>query len=357
LADHEQFVYWRDVVWEAFVPVTLARPGEGPFPSSVSLHSVGPIGLSVIDSQTQVVSRTNADIRRGSGGVYFLNLPLSEGTSAAQGGRAVGLRSHDFVLVDGEKPFRLSFARTFNQISLAIPHEQLDPLLACPLDATALRVRSDRGVGALASAAIRELVAQPRDLDRREARSLSDHLVGLVALAVRGLRKRPTSINPSLLLQAAFDEIDSSLADPCLTPTFVAMRLSVSVRYLHKLFAESGTSFGRHVLNRRLEGAKERLADPGWDRHSITDIAARHGICDPGYFARAFKQVYQMSPRDYRLQARRTRHLSGQLPLTLPRPKDRRLLASAVHPGPAHRLLSPPEARSSTAHSYIGCHG
>jgi AraC-like DNA-binding protein len=314
LAEHEQFVYWRDVVWEAFVPVTLARPGQGPFPSSVSLRQVGPIGLSVIHSQAQAVSRTDADINRGSGSVYFLNLPLSEGTSAAQGDRAVGLHSNDFVLVDSEKPFELGFAKPFNQISLAIPHEQLDPLLACPSDATALRVRSDRGVGALASAAIRELAAQPRELDQREARALSDQLIGLVALAVRGLRKRPTSINPSLLLQAALDEIDSALADPCLTPTFVAMRLSISVRYLHKLFAESGRSFGRHVLNRRLEGAKERLADPGWDSHSITDIATRHGICDPAYFARAFKQVNQMTPREYRLQAPRACHLSRQLP-------------------------------------------
>lgn len=47
--------------------------------------------------------------------------------------------------------------------------------------------------------------------------------------------------------------IDSHLHDPCLGPQQAAQSLHISQRYLHKIFAESGTSFCRYVRHQRLE--------------------------------------------------------------------------------------------------------
>src|SRR3954447_8385353 len=100
LPDPERFPFWREVVWDAFVPVSLRRRDEGPFAGSVTARSVGPLGVATIESQPQSVSRGESEIRRRAGDVFFLTLPLAEGTFASQDGRTAHLEPGDFAIVD-----------------------------------------------------------------------------------------------------------------------------------------------------------------------------------------------------------------------------------------------------------------
>jgi AraC family transcriptional regulator, positive regulator of tynA and feaB len=303
LPAHEQFACWSEIATEAFVPVSLQRFRTGPFPSAVSGRAVGAIGVSVISSQAQSVARTAAHVERRPGDVFFLNLPLTEGSSAAQSGRRAPLRRGDFAIVDSARPFELEFAREFRQISLALPHEALAPLLAAPGEATAARVRGDRGVGAVAAGAVRALASAGGAFDRESARAVSDHVLGLIALSLGGLRAPPRSAGRALLAQAAIDEVERSLADPGLAPASIAARLSISVRYLHALFADRGVSFGRWVLARRLERCRSDLEDRGRAHWTVAEIALHNGFADPSYLARAFRARYGVSPRELRAAA------------------------------------------------------
>jgi AraC family transcriptional regulator, positive regulator of tynA and feaB len=296
----EQFAFWQEVVWEAFVPVSVTRRVEGPFRSTVTARRVGALGVAQIDSPAQAVARTSPHLRRHAGDVFFLNLPLSDGTSACQDGRTARLAKGDFVIVDSSRPFQLGFEQEFRQMSLTIPHELLAPLLAAPGDVTAIRVHGDRGVGAVASAALQALGATDRPFDCHSARSLSDRLAGLISLALGGLQAPPTLATRTLLLQAALDEVERSLGDPDLSPSHVAARIAVSTRYLHRLFADHGPSFGRWVLARRLEHCHRDLSDPSRSHWTISEIALHHGFRDPAYFSRAFKSRYGTSPREIR---------------------------------------------------------
>jgi AraC-like DNA-binding protein len=307
LAEAEQFAFWRDVVWEAFVPVALTRLRQGPFFGSVTARRVGPLGVSRISSEAQTVERTERDIERHSGDVFFLNLPLSDGTAASQAGRTARLRKGDFVIVDGSRRFELEFEEPFEQISLTIPHDLLAPLLASPADATAVRVPGDTGVGAVAAAALRTLAADSGSFDRQAARRLADHLAGLIALSVGEVHTPPPSSSRALLLQAAIDEVERSLGDARLAPALVAQRIGVSTRYLHQLFADRGTTFGRFLMRRRLERCHRDLEDPSRRHWTIGEIAAQHGFADPSHFARAFKARYDQTPRELRLAARAIR--------------------------------------------------
>jgi AraC family transcriptional regulator, positive regulator of tynA and feaB len=303
LPESEQFAFWREVVWEAFTPVVLRRAGEGPFRGTVTAWRVGPLGVSLISSERQAVLRTPAEIARSAGDIVFLNLPLSEGSFAVQGGRTVRLGRGDFTLVDAARPFELGFTEPFRQISLMLPHDLVTPLLAAPGQATAVRVPGNGGVGAVASAAIQALARRGGALDGDAARALAGRLVDLVALAVGGVSAPPRSATRALLLRAAQDEVERSLADPGLAPSAVAQRVGVSVRYLHRLFADTGCSFGRWVLNRRLERCLRDLQDPSRRHWTIAQIALHHGFADPGYFSRAFKAQYGMTPREARSQS------------------------------------------------------
>ena len=298
VAPHDQLAYWRDVVWQAFVPVTpepLATAES--FSGSVTASAIGALGASRISADAQVVSRTAEQVRRAPGEVFFLNLPLTAGTWATQSGREAWLAPGDFTIVDSAAPFELGFAAPFEQLSFTIPAATLTRLLADPAAVTARRVRGDSGLGAIASTALRAAATTSAG-DAGAAAALGDHLAGLVALALGGLAPAAIPRRSDVVLQLARDEIERSLGDPALSPATVAAQVGISTRYLHRLFGESGgPSFGRHVLERRLERCDRALGDPAIAHWTITQIAFEHGFNDPSYFARAYRARYGITPR------------------------------------------------------------
>jgi AraC-like DNA-binding protein len=234
------------------------------------------------------------------GEVLFLNLPLRGAAFASQDGRSAYLAEGDFAFVDSTRPFELRFEQPLEQVSLVLPHELLWPLLAAPHEFTAVRVRGDRGVGAVASGALRALASADATLDMRTRQSLTDQLAGLVALALRAARADSPSATRTLILQAALEEVERSLGDPELSPASVAEQVGISTRYLHQLFSGRGPSFGRWVLIRRLQRSREDLLDPSRAHWTISGIAHHRGFRDASYFARAFKELYGASPRELR---------------------------------------------------------
>jgi AraC-like DNA-binding protein len=105
------------------------------------------------------------------------------------------------------------------------------------------------------------------------------------------------------LFEAAVLGVEEMLGDPALAPGEVAKRIAISPRYLHRLFAERGTTFGRWLLERRLARGRDVLLDPAQADRAIGDIAYSVGFADPSYFARAFKARYGTTPRTARKTA------------------------------------------------------
>ena len=91
------------------------------------------------------------------------------------------------------------------------------------------------------------------------------------------------------------------LGDPELGPEQIAAAHFVSTRYVHKLFAATGSGVSAWIREQRMERARDDLRQSG--DASIGSIASRWGYCDPASFSRAFRQTYGCSPRDMRRQA------------------------------------------------------
>lgn len=300
LPGREQFAFWRDVVWQAFTPVALTAPdGEG-FASTVSVGRAGPIQVARIRSLPQTVSRTPALAEKSPGDVFFVNLPLTAGSTASQGGRSAALGPGDFVVVDGARPFELGFGRSFEQVSLMLPHDLLAPALRGHGPATGLRVSGSTGVGAVAARTMLSVARRCDGIDEVEGRELAGCLAELIALALGGARVAPRHLDRRVLFQAVLDAAERDLADPGLTPSRVAERVGVSVRHLHQLFAEHGTTFGRWLLRRRLELCHGDLLDPALRHRTVAEVAAGRGLGDPSYFSRVFKARYGLTPRELR---------------------------------------------------------
>ncbi len=113
------------------------------------------------------------------------------------------------------------------------------------------------------------------------------------ALMSRGVSADST-FRPSLRT-AARDCAEARLLDPRLSPSEIAKALSVSVRTLHRAFADAEESLMAFVRRRRLERAREELAASG-EGHTVSAVAARWHFADVSHFSRAFKRHFGETP-------------------------------------------------------------
>ena len=104
---------------------------------------------------------------------------------------------------------------------------------------------------------------------------------------------------------AVLREIEQRCVDPELRAASVAAQLGITARYVHLLLKETGRTFSRHVLDKRLEQALALLRDPQWHSRKIADVAGESGFADLSYFSRTFRRKYGDTPSAVREIARR----------------------------------------------------
>ena len=85
--------------------------------------------------------------------------------------------------------------------------------------------------------------------------------------------------------------------DENVTVEFAAALCDMSKRSLQRKLAEKGTRYAEVRDRARFDAAKRLLRDPA---RQVTDIAYALGYSDPTNFARAFRRIAGISPRQYR---------------------------------------------------------
>src|SRR5690606_17158185 len=101
------------------------------------------------------------------------------------------------------------------------------------------------------------------------------------------------------LLSALRVTIARELANPELSPAFLAARHHVSVRSVHAAFDLAGETPAAYIRARRMERARSLLRDG--DRR-IVDVAAACGFRELSTFQRAFRRAHGMAPSEWRAQ-------------------------------------------------------
>lgn len=298
-----QFAYWREMICEAFLDLTPESRLRDGFHGRVSQQSLERLDLARIESQAQRVRRTEADIARSPQSGYYANLQIRGVGVTTQDGRVAVTHPGDLTLIDTARPFAFEFGADFQQLSLHIPDELLQPQLERSAP-TATRISTVAGVGAAIRHAL--IAIDGGELAPRSAARLAVHTSGLLAVALGQPEPvSPTAQRHSRLLDAAIDDIDEHLDDADLSPVRTASRLGISVRLLHQVFAGHEQSFTGTVRRRRLDQAHRDLADPARAALRIIDIAADNGFADVTHFHRVFRQTYGYTPAQLRRDATR----------------------------------------------------
>ncbi len=109
----------------------------------------------------------------------------------------------------------------------------------------------------------------------------------------------PAAARRSLLLTVCA-WIDANLGEPGLDPAAIARANHISVRYLHRLFHDQGTSVARWVRERRLDNCRRDLEDPALAQRGVQAIARRWGFDDAAHFSKIFKASLRRAAGAYR---------------------------------------------------------
>jgi AraC-like DNA-binding protein len=208
--------------------------------------------------------------------------------SAEQGGNTAVLGPGDLVLIDPVRPVRFVTTAT-TTVTMLVPKRllRLGPDAAGRL--AGVRIRGDRGPGALVSSLTRGMARSLAGFRADEADRSATAVIELIAVALSAQLDDPRSVPDEALRARIVGFIEARLADRDLTPAKVAAAHHMSVRRLHKLFEEQTLTVAALIRQRRLERCRADLT--GTDR-TVAAVAARWGFADPAHFSRLFKATY-----------------------------------------------------------------
>ncbi|MEY9933932.1 AraC-like DNA-binding protein [Catenulispora sp. GP43] len=296
----ERLDFWRDAVMASLVgmDITTERPT---IDASLTIDQLGDLQITRVDCDPGEMHRAPRFIARGDGGQVFVAVQSSGRCQVEQDGRIADLEPGDIAFFETMRPYRTRFPERFTMKIFAVPRYLLGPSEAELRQLTARTMRPTHGITALVSPFMDRLADVSTRYDAAAVGRLAQSMTGLLAAAAAdhlGLRSADLPGADRALLFRIKAFIRCHLSDPELSPGAIALAHGISVRYLHKLFRDEGTSVGRWIRELRLLECRSELA-AGGGAAGVGQIARRWGFSSSAHFGRVFRGAYGISPSEW----------------------------------------------------------
>jgi AraC-like DNA-binding protein len=294
---------WRSASATSFVPLEIV-PGDGGL-SSAAMRSqdVGDVRVCDLRAGAGRVVRNKRLANDSTDAYVIVDVQRSGSCVVMQDGREALLKPGDAVCYQTTRPYTLYFDGPFHQSLVRIPRAALSAPDALLDDATANVIPAATGIGRLLVPLLTSLAGDAGSFAGPGAYELGDAVVELFGAAVVEQRARHTSgpaATREMLRQRIQHFVEERIGDTELGPRHVAAAHNISVRYLHKIYAEAGTTFGGSLRELRLQAAARELNRPSAAHWTIEAVARRCGFADAAYFSRLFTRAFGVSPRQWR---------------------------------------------------------
>jgi AraC-type DNA-binding domain-containing proteins len=306
----DRYEYYRDGAASELAPVAVYGRSPGHLLAAMAVTQIGDFKIETVTwaADTEIVARrTDRLIRACDPECYRIFLSVNGGLRMEQAGNQIPFRARDIALYDLSCPWQTTHTTglvpmqvvmlTFPRALVPIARDTVGPL------AGTVMPRSLPGRSLVAQflieltdpAASIGLVSDPGLVD-----VLRECAVGLIRQRL-GLPNGITPHTRQLLHMARIRGIMRQYhTDPALDPDRIAKATNISPRYLHKIFQDAELTPMRLLKRLRLEECHRSLQDPTRATMSIKDIIAMHGYLRPDQFARDFKQLFGVSPKQVR---------------------------------------------------------
>ena len=301
----EAFSFFREVICSIFMPWSPEFKSEDAFEGRVKGSVFGDKSIARINISPLVAVRNVTSVANSTVDGFYANFVLSGEAHVEQAGHSSIARQGDLVVYDTARPVVMSSRSDlrYEDIAFLIPKRCFSHIPDAEDHFGNIVVERRRLISPLYSN-LMFLAQNMQSMSKDELISLYDSFVSLLPLAVSCNGKlRDDGMDAAqgnCLWQEIKDFLDRNLAEPELSPATAAQHFEISVRYVHKLFARNGTTFGAYIAAKRLDNIRDDLISPTCRNLPISSLAFRWGFRDLSSFNRAFKRHFDCNPRHYR---------------------------------------------------------
>lgn len=293
----EAFSLFRETICTAFMPWTPEFYGKD-FVGRVESISLGNGAIGRVRMSPIVATKTKSDISQSPYDCIHGNLIISGELKVDQAGITNIAKRGDFVLYESYSPVTLTERpdASCDNLAFIVPVTEFSKIHDIDHKFANVLIPSEKLGGPLAACLAmlgQNLCTAPIE----EVAALFQACIALLPISLGMCESNSQRQIPNnFLLRRLLDYVDRNLSDPELSPGRIADQFGISVRYLHKLFVQFGTSFSAHVTSERLKRIRWDLEMSSGRRPSVSLLAYRWGFNDLSTFHRAFKKQFGCTP-------------------------------------------------------------
>jgi AraC-like DNA-binding protein len=281
-------VFQEKLAASGFPPVLSGRHDSAEFRAGVVARDLGPLRLIELTTPEGECFRDARCARAEDEQLWQVDLMTRGRARVEQGRGTADLGPADLVLIDPARPVRFA-ATAGTHVTMLVPRRELR---LRPDDAARLvgvRIRGDRGPGALASSLARGMTRTLTGFRAGEADRSAAAVIELISVALQAQLGDVRPCPDNALRDRVLGYIEARLTDRGLAPAGIAAAHHISLRRLHKLFEDQPLTVAALIRRRRLERCRADLARSDL---TVTAVATRWGFTDPAHFSRLFKATY-----------------------------------------------------------------
>lgn len=289
------FEAWRALFRSTCGQYTLERADPNAFAGWFRPLSV--LGCSAVDvaCNGNRIDRTQRDIRLDGMDLYGAVFQVAGRSTVINNDQTVQLAQGDVVLVDKARPVSyVADSEGAHWLCLQFPRRALISHLGFEPQGGRHKhsgTPAGRLLYEIALNALRSDDAPFSPADSYMQLALYD-LVGALFVPDSWSGPRPTD----KLFARIQSIVRDRLADPDLGPNELATDAGISPRYIHKLFAERGSSCREFIYSLRLDHAAQLLNRRSGKAQPLSEIAYGCGFRDYTHFARKFRHRFGYAP-------------------------------------------------------------
>lgn len=296
IPERERFSFWREIICSTIFSISPEAPHER-FSARVRVRSCGPLRFAMCQSTSYEIIRTQRDIDRAPVDHYTVYLQLRGHTVINQCDESAALGCNDIVLSDCRRPYRATLSDDGLRAVAVLPRPMVNSRAPWLRERPLHKIPSNSQFIDLARRHMVQLMSDK--ISESETELLTENLCNLLALA-SAPDIPPSGLRTELQTAALLAFCRQNLHRPELSPQFVAAHFGISLRTLHGRFEKLGTTFGRWLLETRLDICSKALKDPPQEHRYISEVAYNCGFNDLSHFNKSFRARFDMSPRQWR---------------------------------------------------------
>jgi AraC-like DNA-binding protein len=256
-------------------------------------------GIALCGGIQEHLRRETQHIRSDSRGTYELLVPIVGEAWVEQGPSSGEIRPGFMALYDIDRPVAFAHEADFLSIAFIFPGQEVDR--RDPAATRKPRVFSGvSGLGRLIRQMVTTLQEEREQLSEMTFDTACKQLLDLVCLASGGATDSAPAEQRVTIESEIRRYVRRHACDPDLNVASIARALGWSTRYIQEALKAANTTSRDLIRRERLHLARTRLASASWAEHSVAQIAYSCGFGSHASFSTAFRQEFDMTPRDAR---------------------------------------------------------